>query len=322
MGALHHLRLLCFCLLVVGVRLPAQDPVLQHRAVAPEYVLGAGDQVTIRVADLEDLPDRPLTIDPSGLIDLPLAGRVQAAGLTIPELKAELVRKLARYISKPEVAINLAVSGSQPVSVIGQVNNPGVHQLDGTKRLLEVLSLSGGIKADAGPRVLVTREKKWGSIPGSDKRVDPATGDTTVSFYLDALMTSRAPEDNIVILPNDVISVPRADLVYVVGDVKKAGGFQLSAHETVLLTQAITLAEGLGPDSAAHNARILRPAPGGDGTPREIPVNIDKIFAGKSPDVKLYANDVLFVPVSGMKVTARRAMEAVIGVTTGILIYR
>ncbi len=322
MGLLHHLRLLCLCFLVVGSLLRAQDVGLQRRAVASEYVLGSGDQLTIHVADLEGLTDRPLTVDPSGLIDLPLAGRVQAAGLTIPELKAELVSKLSKYISKPEVAINLAVSGSQPVSVIGEVNNPGVHQLDGTKRLLEVLSLSGGVKADAGPRVLVTREKKWGSITGTDKRVDPATGDTTASFSLDALMASRTPEDNIIVFPDDVISVPRADLVYVVGDVKKAGGFQLSTHETVLLTQALTLAEGLGPDSAAHNARILRPVPGGDGTPRQIPVDISKIFAGKSPDVLLYANDVLFIPVSGMKVTARRAMEAAIGVSTGLLIYR
>ena len=255
MGSLYHLRLLCLCFLIVVSVLPAQDVGLQHRAVASEYVLGSGDQIIIRVADLEDLPDRPLTVDPTGLIDLPLAGRVQASGLTIPELKAELVSKFSKYISRPEVAINLAVSGSQPVSVIGEVNNPGVHQLDGTKRLLEVLSSSGGMKADAGPRVFVTREKKWGSITGAEKRVDPATGDMTVSFSLDALMASRTPEDNIVIFPNDVISVPRADMVYIVGDVKKAGGFMLSTHETVLLTQALTLAEGLGPDSAARNAR-------------------------------------------------------------------
>ena len=135
-------------------------------------------------------------------------------------------------------------------------------------------------------------------------------------------MTSRDTGENIIIYPGDVISVPRADLVYVVGDVKKAGGFQISTHETVLLTQALAMAEGLGPDSAAHSARILRPVPGGDGTPRQIPVDVDKIFAGKSPDVLLFANDVLYIPRSGVKVTARRAMEAAIGITSGILIYR
>ncbi len=64
------------------------------------------------------------------------------------------------------------------------------------------------------------------------------------------------------------------------------------------------------------------PAPGSDGTPREIPVDINKIISGKAPDVQLLANDVLFVPHSGVKVTSRRALEAAIGISSGLLIYR
>ena len=60
---------------------------------------------------------------------------------------------------------------------------------------------------------------------------------------------------------------------------------------------------------------------GGDGTPHELPVDVGKILDGKAPDVQMYANDVLFIPKSGIKVISRRAMEAAIGVTTGILIY-
>ena len=296
---------------------------LQRRSYpAPDYVLGPGDQITLHVDSLDDVPDRPIVIDPSGFIDLPLAGQVQAAGLSLTQLKALLTSKLSRFITNPQIAINLAASGSQPVSVIGEVNNPGVQQLAGTKRLLEVLALCGGVKADAGPNVLVTRAAKWGTISATHSRLDPASGATTATFSLDSLMTSEAPGNNIEIRPDDVISVPRADLVYVLGDVHKAGGFQLSTHETVSLLQALSLAEGLAQDNAAKHARILRPVPGGDGTPRQIPVNVDKIFAGKAPDVRLFANDVLFIPHSGVKVTSRRAMEAAIGITSGILIYR
>ena len=296
---------------------------LQRRSdPAPDYVLGPGDQISLRVDDLEGLPERPMVIDPSGFIDLPLAGQVQAAGLSLGQLKAVLAIKLSPFIKSPHIAINLAASGSQPVSVIGEVNSPGVQQLAGTKRLLEVLALSGGLKTDAGPNVLVTRAAKWGTINAAHTMLDPASGATTATFSLDSLMTSRAPGNNIEIRPDDVISVPRADLVYVLGDVHKAGGFQLSTHETVSLLQALSLAEGLAQDNAAKHARILRPVPGGDGTPRQIPVNIDKIFAGKAPDVQLFANDVLFIPHSGVKVTSRRAMEAAIGITSGILIYR
>ena len=95
-------------------------------------------------------------------MDLPLAGRVIAAGLTIPEFKAELSSALARYISNPVIEINLAAGGSRPVSVIGEVATPGVHQLEGTKRLLEILAISGGLKPDAGPKGSCDEAKEVG----------------------------------------------------------------------------------------------------------------------------------------------------------------
>jgi len=133
-------------------------------------------------------------------------------------------------------------------------------------------------------------------------------------------MSARDPKNNILIEPNDVITVPRAELVYVMGDVHKAGGFQLS-HQTISLLQTLSLAEGLGPNNAAGRARILRQEHGGDGTPRQIPVDINKIVAGKAPDMTLQANDVLFVPRSGVKVVSEKAIEAAVGLTTGLLIY-
>ncbi len=310
--------LLLFCF----AHLPAQSTLGRRPGAATEYVLGAGDQVVLHVTDMEEVSDKPLIVDPDGFIDLPVAGRIEAGGLTLVQLKALVAEKLARYINDPSVTVNLNRSGSQPVSVIGEVNAPGVQQLAGERRLLEVLSLSGGLKADAGPNVLVTRQPRFGGINSTHARMDPSTGYTVATFSLDDLTSSRAPEDNIVIEPNDVISIPKAELIYVVGDVKKAGGFQLSTHPTLSLTKAISLAEGLAPDNAASRARILRTAPGGDGTLREIPIDVKKIFEGKAPDVQLMADDVLFIPHSGGRVFARRAAETALGLTTGLLIYR
>jgi polysaccharide export outer membrane protein len=296
---------------------------LQRRpAPAPDYVLGPGDQISLHVTDLDEVSDKPLRIDPNGFIDLPLAGRVQASGLTLDQFKGELSSKLSKYILNPQISVNMTESGSQPVSVVGEVTNPGVHQLTGSKRLLEVLSMSGGLKPDAGPNIIVTRDPKWGPIESGHSSIDARSGYSTASFSLDALLASRDPTSNILIRPDDVVSVPKADLIYVVGDVKKSGGFQLSTHETISLLQALSLAEGLEPDHAAKHARILRPEPGGDGTPKDIPIDVEKILAGKAPDMQLYANDVLFIPHSGAKVTTRRALEAAIGVTSGLLIYR
>lgn len=317
------MRILFLTLLLVGTPPIFAQVVLQHRETQPtDYILGAGDQLVLHVTDLDDITDRPLRIDPSGQIDLPLVGRVQAAGLTIDQLKAELKTSLGKYITKPQIAINLTENQSRPVSVVGAVNSPGVHQLEGPKHLLEVISMSGGIRTDAGPDVIVTREPRFGSLSAPGAKVVLSSGFSTARFSLDALMSSKNPEDNILVQPGDVISVPKADLIYVVGDVKKAGGFPLSTHASVSLLQAVSLAEGLGPFASAKHARILRPSPGGDGTPHEIEVDVQKIFAGQSPDVPLYANDVLFIPNSVTKATAARAIETVVGLTTGLLIYR
>jgi polysaccharide biosynthesis/export protein len=304
------------------LHLPAQTS-LQRRVRAPdEYVLSEGDHIVLPVTDMEEISEKAIRIDPNGYVDLPLAGRIPASGLTLEQFKVEVASKLSKYINSPQITVNLVESESRPVSVIGEVNNPGVHQLAGSKHLLEVISLSGGLKADAGPVIIVTREQKWGKIEVSGANVDLSTGASTATFSVDALMASKDPSDNILVKPNDVISIPKADLIYVVGDVRKAGGFQLSTHPTLSLLQALSLAEGLGPDNAASHSRILRPVPGGDGVPREIPIDVNRIFAGKAPDVQLYANDVLFIPHSGAKATGRRAVEAAIGITSGLLIYR
>jgi polysaccharide export outer membrane protein len=139
---------------------------------------------------------------------------------------------------------------------------------------------------------------------------------------LDDLLSSKSPVDNILILPNDIISIPRAEIVYVVGDVRKAGGFQLSSHPTISLLQALSLAEGMDRDAAPQKSKILRQAPGGDGKAVEIPVDITQIFAGKAPDIPLQGNDVLFVPNSAAKSGSRRAVDAILQAATGLAIYR
>lgn len=296
---------------------------LQRRTEqSQEYVFGPGDQVLLHVEDVDDIPQSPIRIDPNGFIDLPLIGRIQAGGLTVDQLHDELAGKLSKYVHSPDITINLAGMESRPVSVVGEVNTPGIHQLTGPTRLLDVLSLSGGLKPDAGSTVLVTRDAHWGKLQAQDVTLDPSTGASTGTFAMDALLKLRSPEENILMRPGDVVSVPRGDLIYVVGDVNKAGGFVLATHRTMSVMQAVTLAQGLGPDSASSSARILRPKPDGDGDHTLIPVDVKKIFEGKAPDIQLYADDVLFVPHSGFKVGSRRAIEAAIGVSTGILIYR
>ncbi len=286
------------------------------------FVLGAGDQITLHVEDMDEISDKPIHIDPDGGVDLPLIGRLQAAGLTVPQFKAALAVKLSKYITNPNISLNVVDNQSSSVSVVGEVNAPGLHPLPGPRSLIEVISLAGGIKPDAGPKVIVTREIQYGMLPLPEAREDVSGRYSTATLPLDDLMASKLPGENILIKPGDIVSVPKGEIVYVIGDVKRAGGFPLSSHQSMTLLQALALAEGLGPDAATQSAKILRPIEGDSSHPKEIPVNVKSIFAGKAPDVPVYANDILFIPGSSAKSGMRRAAEAVLTVATGVAIYR
>lgn len=321
----HPSRLLLALLLLAAAPglTRAQKPLIARQPPAvSEYILGAGDQISLHVVDLDDISSQPVRIDPNGYIDLPLIGRVEAGGLTLEQLREELRKKCSRYISTPQVSVNLIDNQSRSVSVIGSVNNPGVHPLQGPRRLIEVISLAGGVRPDAGSRVILTRQARWGELPLSQAKMDPSGTYSTATLSLEGLLAARSPADNLLIDPGDVVSVPKADIIYVVGTVKKAGGFPLASKDSMSLLQTLAMAEGLDHDAAASKARILRPPPGGEGKVKEIPVNIPNIFKGKDPDIPLYANDVLYVPNSVMAAGAKRTAEAVLQIATGVLVYR
>ena len=134
------------------------------------------------------------------------------------------------------------------------------------------------------------------------------------------LLSATNPTENILIRPHDVITVPVAEMVYVVGAVKKPGSFTLNERESVSVLQALSMAEGLGVTPKAQDSKILRAVPG-NGERREIPVDLKKVMAGKAEDMALRANDILFVPDSTAKKAGVRALEAAIQTVTGVVIW-
>jgi polysaccharide export outer membrane protein len=290
------------------------------RAADPApYILGPDDQITVRALDADEISEKPFTIDAFGYVNLPMLGRVQAGGLTVPQMETAIAEKLRQYVYEPRVTVTITDFRSQPISVIGAVNTPGVQQLRGKKTLIEALSSAGGLRPDAGYKVTIQRRLDRGSIPLPGARLD-ATGQFNVAeVNLPAIMSNQHPEENIAVLANDVISVPRAQLVYVIGEVKRAGGFPLNENETLTVLKAVSLSEGLLPTAATGSARILRDE---DGQRKEIALDLRRILSGKAPDLPLQPNDVLFVPGSYTKKAAIRGLEAAIQLGTGIAIWR
>lgn len=288
------------------------------------YTLGPDDQIMVKVLDAEEIStdkQAPIRIDSRGNITLPMVGRVKAAGLTTEQLEAEIENRLAKYFKEPDVTVALTELRSQPVSILGAVAQPGVHQLQGRKTLFEALSLAGGLKPEAGHSVKITRKLEWGRIPLPTAQDDPTGQFSVAALNVKSIMEAKNPEENILVRPNDVISVPRADVVYVVGAVRKAGGFVLGEHETISTLQALSLAEGLDRSAAMKDAKIMRAVAGSDQR-TEIPVNLKLVMEGKGSDVAMRAEDILFVPLSGAKNAAMRGLEAAIQIGTGVAIYR
>ena len=284
-----------------------------------KYVLGPGDEIVILALNAEDIANKPIRITAGGDINLPMAGRIHVAGMTVEQLEGELTERLKKYIRNPEVAVNVTGFKSQPVSVIGFVGNPGVIQLEGRKTLIEVLSLAGGLKQDAGYRVKITRKSEWGPIPLPS--ATPSGDYSVAEVNIRGINDASHPEENILILPFDVISVPRAEIVYVMGEVRKPGGFALNDKQSISVLQAIALSEGLGSNALSKKSKILRPVAGG-ANHIEIAINLDQLLQGKTKDVTLQPDDILFVPNSSAKSAFHKTVDSVISGVTGRAIYR
>jgi polysaccharide biosynthesis/export protein len=289
--------------------------------VRSTYLLGPDDQLDISGPELTEPANKPVRVDGEGDIEVPLGGRVHVAGLTAQQTEEELNKVLSKYIRHPEVVVSVADVRSQPVSILGAVNAPGVHQVQGHKTLLEMLASAGGIRADAGYSVRITRQVEWGCIPVATAKFDPSGRFSVAELNLKTIMEAKNPEENIQIFPHDVISVPKAEMVYVTGEVKRSGGFVLGEHQSISVLQALSLAEGLTGTADARHARILRLKRDADQR-EEMVVNVKDVLNGKKPDVPLQGDDILFIPGSTGKKAALRTLEAAIQTGTGLAIWR
>ena len=308
-----------------------------------DYRIGAEDLLELAVFEAPEL-DRTLRVSANGQISLPLLGSSQAAGLTSRELEVVIQELLRRsYMKDPHVSVFVKDMQSHPVSVFGAVKKPGVFQIRGSKRLIEVLSMTEGLSDDAGDNVVVMRQAQPSgttdpkvdggspSAPALQVKTDngastrsvaggSASGET-LNINLKDLLNSPDSRSNVLIYPGDVIKVSRAGVVYVVGEVKKPGGFVLKTNENISVLQALALAEGPTRTSARSRVRIIR-SDGTTGARIEIPIDLGKILAGKLPDPILLPKDIVFVPNSAGRSVLYRSAEAAIGLGTGMAIYR
>ncbi len=289
-----------------------------------DYRIGPNDQLQVTVFDAPDL-SQTVRVGGDGEISLPLLGTIKAVGLTPRELELVLQALLRQtYMKDPQVTVTVTEMQSHSVSVMGAVKQPGVFQIRGTKTLLEMLSMAQGLAPDAGNAVLVMRGAgidvaspssagtKAGAANGTPVLASSVSSDKggeskTIEVSLKRLLDSGDPQYNVSIYPGDIIKVKAAGIIYVVGDVVRPGGFPIQANGHITVLQALALGEGMGPDADQSKAKIIRVAENGQKI--ELPIKLNKILAGKDPDLSLQPKDVLFIPKNGAQAAGRSALK-------------
>jgi polysaccharide export outer membrane protein len=307
--------------LLHGTRLMAGQASPTEPPVPSTYVLGPDDGISFMGIGADEIANKQFRIDSAGDISLPMVGRLHAAGLTVRQFEESLNEHLSTYIREPHIVVAITEFRSQPISVLGAVRSPGTYQLQGRKTVVEMISLAGGFREDAGNTIKITRELEWGKIPLSNANIDPGQKFSVAEVRIKEILEARNPQENILMMPHDVITVPRGELVYVIGDVKKSGGFILTERSNMSVLQALSMAEGLGNTANSRHSKILRMESGHEQR-TEIAVNLKKILDGTSNDVPLQAGDILFVPGSAAKKAGVRTLEAMIQAGTGLAIWR
>lgn len=293
--------------------------------VRPDYRLGPEDQILVRTPQVSEINERPFRIDSEGFVELPIVGRIRAGGLTLQDFEKELSARLAEYVRDPQVFVTLAQFRGDPVFFVGAFRAPGIYPLTGGRTLVEMLTVVGGLQPNAARRIRITRRLDYGALPLPNAIENPELRISTVDISLSSLSENINPEEDLILQPFDVVSVERAERVYVSGEVARAASIELGERNSISVIQALTEAGGFTSTAKRSAVRILRPISGTDRR-AEIVIDANLILAGRVQDFPLLPNDVLYVPSSKARTTMVSIGTGLVAslpfVLTGILVQR
>jgi polysaccharide biosynthesis/export protein len=282
----------------------AEAPATPATPDAPVLRIDGGDLLKVSVFGAPE-SDQEVRVDQAGNISLNFIGSVHVAGLTASQAQDLIAKKLVDggFFNQPQVSVFAKEYATQGVSVLGEVQHPGVYPVVGVRRLFDVLSLAGGTSQKAGKMVSITHRDSPQSPLNLTLSNDP----------------NESAKANVEIFAGDTVVVSKAGVVYVVGDVRKASGVSMENGSDMTVLQAIAMAEGTNPTAALNSAKLIRRVQGQP--PQELPLALKDMLSSKAPDVHLRADDIIFVPNSVGKSATKRTVEAIIQTATGLAIF-
>jgi len=287
-------------------------------------VIGPNDALNIFVRAAEEMT-KTWRVGPDGQLNLPLVGTVEAAGKTVDEFERMLTAKLKDFILDPQVLVSIVETRSAPVTIMGAVGTPGTLQLEGRQTLLDILMAVGGPK-EAGPTLTLSRIADQGPIPLPEAHEEQGGKYSVATLNLKDILSARTPAANLVVQPQDVISVsalppPLPRLVQIIGEVAKPGAVELVHVESVSIMQALAAAGG--PTHLAAAGRTVIMHVNADGRRTEIAqIDLKKILEGKVKDIELVAGDIVVVPTSQPRTYLDLMARSTVGLSSGLILTR
>ena len=276
-----------------------------------EYTLGPGDKVEIEV--LGEANTRMETfVTPNGMLYYSVAPGLDVRSKQLSQVKKDLEASLADIYSHPQVSVRLIDVKSQRIWVLGRLNNPGIFPLNRPLRVLDAVSLAGGLFSS--------------SFNGTTEEIADLShsfikrGDRIMPVNLQKLLRDGDSTQNIYLQPNDFVYLPSSlsNEVYILGAVTEPHPIGFMGDMTILT--AISRAHGATSDADLKHVTVVR---GSLTEPTFTVIDVQSIINGKAPNVRLSPGDIVHVPMPGQMSAesyARLAVDTfakVIGVNEG-----
>jgi len=274
-------------------------------AQTESITIGPADVLLIKVLEAPELQQSARVTD-AGTFPLIIGGSVKVAGLTPAEAAVEVEHALesGHFLLSPHVSVTIEQTTTENVVLSGLVRSPGSYPLPTPRPILDVLSLAGGLTDAADRNITVERH-------GTKERIE---------FFVSNKSNAVLDSNSLLIYPGDTIFIPRASIVYVLGDVNKPGGFPFATSDSKLsVLQVVSLAGGTPPTAVPSHARLIRKQP--DGTYAELALPLSEMQKGKKSDMQLQNDDIIYVPYSYLRAMAS-GVDNLVAAATSASIYR
>ena len=233
--------------------------------------LGRGDVLDIAVYDEPDLTIEGIPIRPDGKISFPLAGELQAEGLTVTELNLSLTEGLQKFILAPKVSIIVQEFNSQKYTIFGEVVNPGIYPLTTDISITAALASAGGLNKGNFRATTVELADLSHAFIAREGVVLP------VDFT--RLIRQGDMRYDISLQAGDYIYIPSglSKEVYILGEVNNAMLF--AYREDMPMSRTLAQAEGFTPDADLKRVHIIR---GSLHNPTVIMINFEEVLKGNA----------------------------------------